>query len=69
MKTIRKNLAKVFIILQLLLIAYLWCLLLYSLVSGTPIFEILLNWQWWLVFFGLDMYSTKFFRELPKSSE
>lgn len=73
--TKKKNMSKfktimlyTWIALQVLILIYLWGILIYTAITSTPI-ETIVHWHWWIFFFVLDLWSAKFFRELPKKSE
>lgn len=65
MKNLKKFLVIAFIAMQILVIIYLWSKLIYSIFASIPIGD-LLDWQWWIFFFALDLWTAKFFAEKNK---
>jgi len=45
---------------QLLAIVYLWVILIITVFTQKSISE-MINWEWWLLFIAVDLWSTKFF--------
>jgi len=57
------------VFLQILVIAYLWIIMILSAFSPGKSLGDYIHWEWWVMLFTLDLWTAKFFKELPKTSE
>jgi len=62
MKNIKKFFVGAFITIQVIALIYLWGLIIYCPFTHTPISN-LIDWQWWIFFFTLDLWTAKFLAE------
>lgn len=65
MKNLKKFFLFVFIAIQILAIFGLWGTAIYSAFTHKPISDYI-DWQWWVFFFTLDLWTAKFFAEKNK---
>lgn len=64
MKNIKYFFIYAWIILQIIVIVYLWSVLAYTAFTGMEINKAI-QWEWWTFLFMLDLWSAKFIKDLP----